>query len=346
MNIKKIGVWWCIFSFLYLGAEEWAVIGAGPAGILAVSLLRDNGTSDQEIIWVDPDFCVGRFGKYYTQVPPNTPFTGYFSISPTLQTIAKGYAVSHGYVSLIDDVVHPLQVVTEQLRHTIHTVQGKVRALYRDSDGWRIGTDQGCLSAHKVILAIGWHPRRLGYICRGEIPLDYALNKKMLSSYVKGDDTIAVIGNGTSAILVMQSLTELSVKKVINLYYAPDVARYLYDDWMEPDSADRASDQILSSFEITLKKSSTIFVRLPNTVNNRQQLLPECTKIIYAVGFERNKIPLIYENPLLTQNSLGMIAPGLFGLGISFPATYGASLDGVAYYAQRMVPQWIRYICQ
>ena len=50
---------------------QWAVIGAGGAGIIVVGLLLDLGISPQQIAWIDPEFNVGRLGKYYTNVPAN-----------------------------------------------------------------------------------------------------------------------------------------------------------------------------------------------------------------------------------------------------------------------------------
>src|SRR5437868_14863358 len=50
---------------------EWAIIGAGPAGIIVLGLLLDLGTDPKSIVWVDPEFNVGRMGKYYSTVPGN-----------------------------------------------------------------------------------------------------------------------------------------------------------------------------------------------------------------------------------------------------------------------------------
>ena len=52
---------------------EWAVIGAGPAGIASVGKLLDAGVPAEEIIWLDPHFKVGDFGTAWSQVGSNTP---------------------------------------------------------------------------------------------------------------------------------------------------------------------------------------------------------------------------------------------------------------------------------
>src|SRR5579863_2805697 len=49
----------------------WAVVGAGLAGITALAVLIDCGIDPSTIAWIDPEFNVGRVGKYYRNVPGN-----------------------------------------------------------------------------------------------------------------------------------------------------------------------------------------------------------------------------------------------------------------------------------
>src|SRR5436190_16890429 len=51
---------------------QWAIVGAGSAGIIALAVLLENNISPTEIIWFDPEFKVGRIGKYYRNVPANS----------------------------------------------------------------------------------------------------------------------------------------------------------------------------------------------------------------------------------------------------------------------------------
>ena len=44
---------------------DWAVIGAGPAGIAAIGKLLDAGIEPQRIAWIDPTFAVGDFGTQH-----------------------------------------------------------------------------------------------------------------------------------------------------------------------------------------------------------------------------------------------------------------------------------------
>lgn len=51
---------------------DWAVIGAGPAGIAAVGKLLDAGVAPKRLAWIDPAFAVGDFGTKWRNVSSNT----------------------------------------------------------------------------------------------------------------------------------------------------------------------------------------------------------------------------------------------------------------------------------
>lgn len=52
---------------------QWAVIGAGPAGIAAVGRLMDHGIPASKILWVDPHFSAGDLGRYWSSVSMKNP---------------------------------------------------------------------------------------------------------------------------------------------------------------------------------------------------------------------------------------------------------------------------------
>mmetsp|Transcript_8792 Transcript_8792/g.7859 ORF Transcript_8792/g.7859 Transcript_8792/m.7859 type:complete len:412 (-) Transcript_8792:14-1249(-) len=49
---------------------RWTVIGGGPCGIASVGRLVDLG---YHVNWIDSSFTTGRLGKYYRNIPANTP---------------------------------------------------------------------------------------------------------------------------------------------------------------------------------------------------------------------------------------------------------------------------------
>jgi hypothetical protein len=54
---------------------DYAVIGGGPAGILALGKILDKIGPKKfydEVVWYDPKFRVGMFGEKWYNVPSNT----------------------------------------------------------------------------------------------------------------------------------------------------------------------------------------------------------------------------------------------------------------------------------
>lgn len=78
-----------------------------------------------------------------------------------------------------------------------------------------------------------------------------------------------------------------------------------------------------------------------------------CNKAIYAVGFERRKLPILNQyTDLRYDDRTGIIAPGLFGLGIAFPQAKFNPLDQLEFrvglwkfmdYLNAILPIWIKY---
>ena len=52
--------------------KQWALIGAGPAGVAALGTMLDKGVLVQDISWIDPHFAVGDFGQLWSWVSSNT----------------------------------------------------------------------------------------------------------------------------------------------------------------------------------------------------------------------------------------------------------------------------------
>ena len=83
--------------------------------------------------------------------------------------------------------------------------------------------------------------------------------------------------------------------------------------------------------------------------------MPHCTKIIYAIGYERSALPSISTLPHCYDSydaHTGIIGPRLFGIGIAFPEQYtdlagsqqlGIGLIDFMQYAQYIVPSWLDY---
>lgn len=329
---------------------EWAIIGAGPAGIIVLGLLLDLGTDPKSIVWVDPEFNVGRLGKYYSTVPGNAKTKTYIEFLQACNTFQEVNSPAAAKLFDMDqETEYPLQVIVEPLADISHYLCTKVTckqdnlcSLNFENDVWNVGTSKECFTASHVVLAIGSHPKKLDYDCCNEIPLDIALNKENLRNQVTIKDTVAVVGSAQSAILLLKYLSELSVGRILNFYRNP--IEFDGESGLKAATARWARD-------VLLKHPPANLLRIYNSCDALKAWLPICTKIIYAVGFERNDLPTITNAPYLDfDDRSGMIGPRLFGIGIAFPEKYedenGKTVSRIGLlsfleYAQEILPSWM-----
>lgn len=334
----------------YNADAEWAIIGAGPAGIIVIGLLLDLGTDPKSIVWVDPEFNVGRLGKYYGSVPGNAKTKTYIEFLQSCQTFQEAYSpAAEKLFELDSEFEYPLQVIVDPLVDIskylctkVNCRQENLCSLNFENDVWKVGTSKGCFTASHVVLAIGSHPKKLDYDCCCEIPLDTALNKENLRQQISQKDTVAVVGSAQSAILLLKYLSEIQVGRIINFYRNP--LEFGGESGLKAATARWAQD-------VLLKHPPANLLRVYNSCDALKAWLPICTKIIYAVGYERNDLPTITNAPYLDfDDRNGMIGPRLFGIGIAFPEKYedenGKTISRIGLlsfleYAQEILPSWM-----
>ncbi|HEX4069485.1 MAG TPA: hypothetical protein VHX42_05295 [Candidatus Babeliales bacterium] len=325
---------------------QWAVVGAGVAGITALAVLLDCGVEPSAIAWIDPEFNIGRIGKYYRDVPGNVQTSRlilyvqgcpYFKdiISPSLDAL---YTYNSDEYQPLHVIADPLGDFTAYLRNQVDSMQDSISSLDYNDDHWVLQGTHHIINAEKVILAIGAYPKSLNFDVP-EIPLDEALNKNTLATLVSPDDSIAVFGGMHSAILILKFLSDLSVKKIVNFYLDP----YFYGaPGLEGATAAWAQNVLEQNPPSNLS-------RVLSTPENRKAILPQCTKAIYAIGYQMNPIIVNGSSNLLFDENSGIIATNLYGIGMAFPPTGIINGQKIARnglmtyltYAKRLVPQWV-----
>lgn len=341
---------------------DWAIIGAGPAGIVAVGLLCDLGVPAERIMWIDPAFNVGRLGEYYSQVPGNTQTYMYINFLKACKTFQKVsspaidalYTLSPEGYEKLQVIVDPLQDITTYLRSQVHSIQGMMDALFFEKGVWHVGAQGKTISTKHVILAVGSHPKTLDYSVKDVIPLDYALDKNTLHSLVNKEDSIAVVGSAHSAILILKFLSETSVKRIISLYTNPIVYAVDMGTWVLNNAHGLKGIAAQWAREVLEKNPPLNLMRVKNTPEARAEYLPLCNKIIYAIGYERNELPDMQINNALSDimfdSETGVIGPRIFGIGIAFPGTHTdplgnkeqlIGLNSFMKYAQKVMPSWV-----
>ncbi len=339
---------------------QWAVIGAGPAGIAAIGNLLDHGIPGEQIIWIDPQFHVGDFGTRWRNVSSNTKvglFIKFLESSPSFdfQRNKQDFPI---YFENLEDTCYlrlmakPLQWITDELKNKVCSKQDFARALSLEKRAWHIELRNKQIAAKNVILAIGSEPKELNYSIP-TIPLDIAMDREQLMSHLEADETIAVFGSSHSAILVIRNLVETHTGQVINFYLKPLIYAVYLKNWilfddtgLKGQAAQWAKKYIDGELPKNLKR---IFASTENIDTN----LPQCHRVIYAIGFERRKFPLIKGiNQFNYIKECGIIAPGLFGLGIAFPEAKKNPLGMLEYrvglwkfmeFLHRIMPIWLKY---
>ena len=338
-------------SIAYSTDAQWTIIGAGPAGIIVLGVLLDLGTDPKNIAWVDPEFNIGRMGKYYTSVPGNAKTKQFIEFLNCCKAFQEVQSPAMDYLYTLDqEIEYPLKIIVDPLlaitNHFCSIVQcdkSHLCGLNFANDVWQVSTTDRCFTSAHVILATGCHPKKSGYNCGNEIPLDLALDKEYLETQTTLEDTIAVIGSGQSAILLLKHLSELDVGRVLNFFIHPL-------DFDHPETGLKGITARWAK-NVLLKTPPANLMRIHNSCATLKAWLPICNKIIYAVGFERNEIPPITQAPYLNfDDRTGILGPRLFGIGIAFPEKYedekGKTVSRIGLisfmeYAQEILPTWM-----
>lgn len=337
------------------------MVGAGPAGIAAVGKLLDQGISCTDVLWIDPHFKVGDLGMFWSNVSSNTKvkhFNDYLHAvaSFSYKKVEHDFSLSQldpENTCTLSHIVAPLQWVSDQLAQKVATVQTTIHNMALSKRLWSLSSDKEHFQAENVILATGALPSSLNYPGVDVIPFDCAIDKEKLAAIADVNDTFAVFGSSHSSIIILRYLVELKVKKVINFYRSP--CRYAIDmgDWILFDNTGLKGQTAAWARENIDGVLPSNLVRYNTTEPNIARYLPQCDKVIYAVGFEKRKNIIIGDYEETRHNPhVGIIGPGLFGFGIAYPELktdpYGSVESQVGLwkfmtYLNRVMPVWLKY---
>lgn len=304
----------------------WAVVGAGPAGIISVGMLIDSGVPAEDILWLDPDFQVGDFGKCWGEVNSNTKVSLFLKVLKEIKSFQYDKK-PHSFdldemdvagFTVLKSVTKPLQWVSDQLREQVVAKTAHVQSLKLNAY-WQLETRSDNYTAEKVILATGSEPKSLSYPGVNEIDLVTALNPSSLKSSCAEEDVVAVFGSSHSAMIVIRNLVEAGVKNIINFYLSPFKFALLLDDWILYDDTGLKGETAQWVRDNILKRPLPQIKRYVANADNINHHLPLCNKAVYAVGFSPRQLPVSGLSLSQYDESNGIIAPGLFGVGIAFP---------------------------
>ena len=339
---------------------KWTVIGAGPAGIAALGRLLDHGIAPGEVAWIDPAFTAGDIGGKWRPVPSNTRvglFLDYFNASPSFRFDEAPHFELHDLdpeqTCLLGTVADPLLWVSRHLAERVTVFPTIATELSLHDRQWTVTTEQGAITSTNVILAVGSDPKKLVHPGLEEISIEVALDPAQLEQQPLEGTTVAVFGSSHSAMIVLPNLLANPVAKVINFYRSPlEYAVYLkgwtlFDDvGLKGQAACWARENIDGVLPERLERC---WVGSPEY----QETLATCDRVVYTVGFEPRQLPLTPQwGPLAYNVFNGILAPGLFGVGIAFPQYktdplgFGQYRVGLAKFMEQVnesLPLWLSY---
>lgn len=344
---------------------EWTIIGAGVAGIIAIAVLLDLGIPSESIYWIDPLFNVGRIGEYYENVTANTPnkfWVNFLKASPIIESITQediNYILSldQNEYNTLGLIAQPMQHVTDYFKQVVSCTIGYTDYLEFFDSVWHIGVQDIVKSSRNVILATGSKPIILDCSKNADtIPLDYALDPEVLEKMVKPQDTIGVFGGSHSAILILKYLASFDVKQIYNFYKHPFLYAVDMGDWVLNNGNGLKGETALWAKNVLENNPPLNLKRIKNTEENRKIYLPLCNKIVYAIGYEKNPLPVISNNgeiidEVLFDPQTGIIGTRIFGIGLAFPGNYIdpagnkeqlIGLNSFMRYALQFIPEWIK----
>ena len=339
---------------------KWLVIGAGPAGILAVGKLLDLGIPEKSILWVDPHFAVGDLGTKWKNVPSNTKIKFFKKFLNSTKSFHykscpknKKLKKKPEETCFLKEIVSPLQWVTKKFLKKINHEKKYIQSLRFKKTKWEFEiSKEEKAYAENVILAIGSDPIQKKDLKKKFIPLEIALNPIKLRKKIKSKDKIAVLGSSHSAILVLKNLYELNLDiKIINFYrnplkFAVEFPSFILHDntGLKGTTAYWAKQKLLKNIP---EKIERIHIQDPTFKNK----LKQSNKIIYAIGFQARKITIKGLKKCKYHPKTGIIGPGLFGIGIAFPELisdpfgqkeYNVGLYKFNNYIQKILPLWCK----
>jgi len=342
---------------------DWLIVGAGPAGIITVGVLMDVGVDPKRITWIDPEFNVGRMGKYYSHIESNNKareFVAFINACATFQecscpALDALKEMDPQQPCLLNNIVEPLKCISDYLCKQVNIKKDSLDTLFFEEGVWQVSTQKsGTYSALHVVLATGAQPRTMAVNANQKvIPLDYALDPATLQSLITPKDKVGVVGGAHSAILLLKYLAGMKVGHIYNFYRHPITYAIDQGCWaIDPQGVKGTAGEWAKNVLEKRPPANLTRIKVTNDMHTQKMIKrTKCDKLIYAIGYERSPLPAINDTTPINSydGKTGIIAPRLFGIGIAFPEyktddghpRHIVGLNCFMDYALRLVPQWV-----
>lgn len=348
-----------------------AVIGAGPAGLACVGNLLDHLPVNEKVLWIDPQFQGGRLSSY-PAVPSNTKVRLFTKFAEQCKSFDSADLKSLKILKKELDGQKGCQLkfaselckeITGKLmkNDNLKSIKDTVTSLKYSNDLWTIETsdNNSFFKSKMIFLTTGSKPKRLNLSDDDFIELDDALNPEILKEKIQNYDQISVYGSSHSAMLVLKNLTaNITTKPIVNYYRQPAKFASFPDPINCPDKIlhdntglkGEVAEWVKTWIDLDEKelKSKFNLIRINTCDKDNIKSIGGRNVNIFAVGYERNSLPLITYNNKIVYNAsdtnntnktdfdytpTGQLTTkhspleGIFGFGIAFPERV-KDLDG------------------
>jgi cation diffusion facilitator CzcD-associated flavoprotein CzcO len=325
------------------------IVGTGAAGLLFLwHLQKSQKVQPNDVVIIDPHHDGGDLQRRWSTVKSNTIWKQTLDIfdlsGATVPTAWKDLEPTQP--ALLQHSISLLRHLTRDFLSQCEVVHGLVDQIEKQSDGslWSVTlADKSNYTASIVILAHGSEAKQL-QLPIPSIPLECALNKSRLETYVTTNSRVLLFGTSHSGTLIMRSLHEMGVQTTAfyntakPFYFARD-GEY---DGIKQESAEIA-DAILAGKYPKLQLAN---------VTDTAQVIRASRKadwVIYATGF---KVRTNIKVNLTYNGTTGAItgSPGIWGFGIAFPNSaddgihWDVSLPSFHSHIQKQMPAILKYL--
>lgn len=325
------------------------IVGTGAAGLLFLwHLQKSQQVQPNDVVVIDPHHDGGDLQRRWSTVRSNTTWNqtlAIFDLSGSLIP-AAWKELDPTKPTTLDQSISLLRHVTRDFMSQCEVVHGFVDQIEKQADGklWSVTlTDKSNYTAPVVILAHGSEPKQLT-LPIPSIPLDCALSKQRLETYVNKNSRVLLFGTSHSGTLIMRNLHELGVQTTA--FYNSAKPFYFARDG-DYDGIKQDSSEIADAI------TSGTYPKLQLThVTDTAQVIRAARKadwVIYAIGFKARttiKVNLTYDGKTgeITES------PGVWGFGIAFPNSaddgihWDVSLPSFSSHIEKQMPTILKYL--
>jgi hypothetical protein len=193
---------------------NYTIIGYGVTGMIVLAILHANNVDLSKVCIIDPYFDGGALMRDYGNVVSNTPFSKCIN---ALKLIKPEYVLPDEYKIYDESKTTPLYVLahiirdfTKNMVRQVDVLEGSVTYIKKD-DIFTVQVGLKEIKSNIIFLCQGSIQKSLE--CEiPSIPINIALNKDILSRYVKPTDKVVVFGTAHSGCLVLENLNQLNIQ--------------------------------------------------------------------------------------------------------------------------------------